>query len=493
MTPEVWAEIRRLYFIEKLSKRRIARTMRVDKKTVGRAINMEEYRPKKVLGRPSKLDVYKKDIAELLEEYKDISGERIYEELKKKGYTGKLSILRDYLRKVRAPQKEAYLRIETLAAESAQVDWANCGSIKIGEHTRKLSCFVMVLSYSRFMYLEFTLSQRIEDFMRCHVNAFRYFGGVPRKILYDNLSSVVLVRFGREIRFNPRFEAFSGYYLFKPVLCNPGMPHEKGRVENMIKYIKNNFMAGRVFKSFPDLKSQSIDWRDQVANVRIHGTTHKRPVDLYQLEKEKLMELPPKDYDTSIAIPIRATKDCRVKFDANTYSVPFQYASKTVTLKATSYKVEIYDDIKLIATHQRSYEKYLAIEDPKHYQDLLAMKKKARRYKMRDKFLFLGEGCEAYLSGMVNSELNLSHHLEKILEMVDTYGKTEVLGAINHALKYGAFGCDYIKNIILQQRAKRGQKIINPISIVGNSEFADASVEERDLNLYDNLFEEEED
>lgn len=493
MTPEVWAEIRRLYFIEKLSKRRIARTMRLDKKTIRRAINMEEYKPKRVLGRSSKIDAYKKDIAELLEEYDGISGERVYEELKKKGYTGKITILRDYLRKVKDPRKEAYLRVETLPAESSQVDWANCGSIKIGEHTRKLSCFVMVLSYSRLMYLEFTLSQRIEDFMRCHVNAFRYFGGIPRKILYDNLSSVVLVRFGREIKFNPRFEAFSGYYLFKPVLCNPGMPHEKGRVENMIKYIKNNFMVGRVFKSFPDLKSQSLDWREQVANVRIHGTTHKRPVDLYELEKEKLMELPPKDYDTSMVIPIKATKDCRVKFDANTYSVPFQYASKPVTLKATSYKVEIYDDIKLIATHQRSYEKYLAIEDPKHYKDLLAMKKKARRYKMRDKFASLGEGCEAYLSGMVNSELNLSHHIDKILEMVDTYGKTEVLGAINHALKYGAFGYDYIKNIILQERAKKGQKIINPISIVGNNEFADASVEERDLNLYDNLFEEQED
>jgi deoxyadenosine/deoxycytidine kinase len=173
--------------------------------------------------------------------------------------------------------------------------------------------------------------------------------------------------------------------------------------------------------------------------------------------------------------------------------VPFQYASKAVTLKATSYKVEIYDDTKLIASHQRAYEKYLAIEDPKHYQDLLAMKKKARRYKIRDKFISLGEGCETYLNGMVNSELNLSHHLEKILEMVDTYGKTEVLGAINHALKYSAFGYDYIKNIILQQRAKKGQKIINPISIIGNSEFAEASVEERDLNLYDHLFEEKED
>lgn len=495
MDAQTWAEIRRLYFVEGLSKRRIAKMMRVDRKTVSRAIRMDEYKAKRVSSavRPSKLDPYKKDIAELIERYKDISGQRVYEEIKKKGYTGEISILRDYLRRIRDSRKEAYLRVETLPAEQAQVDWASCGSIKIGEHTRKLSCFVMVLSYSRMMYLEFTLSQRFEDFMRCHVNAFKYFGGVPSKILYDNLASVVLVRFGREIRFNPRFEAFSGYYLFKPVLCNPGMAHEKGRVENLIKYVKRNFMVGRVFRSFSDLKLQSMDWRDKVANVRIHGTTHKRPVDLYELEKEKLMKLPDKDYDTSIVIALKSTKDYRVKFDTNTYSVPFQYASKALTLKATPHKVEIYSDTKLIASHHRSYEKYLPIEDPKHYEGLLAMKKRAKRYKARDTFLGLGEGAEAYLCGMVASELNLSHHIEKILEMVDVYDKTEVLSAINHALKYGAFGYDYIKNIILQQRAKRGRKkIINPISIVGSEEFANASVEERDLDLYDNLFVDEE-
>lgn len=496
MNAQTWAEIRRLYFVEGLSKRRIAKIVKMDKKTISRAIKMGEYTTKRVsLGtRFSKLDPYKKDVAELMEKYKHISGQRVYEEIKKKGYAGKISILRDYLGKIRDKDKEAYLRIETLPGEQAQVDWADCGSIKIGEHTRKLSCFVMVLSYSRLMYLEFTLSQRLEDFMRCHVNAFRFFQGIPKKILYDNLKSVVLVRFGREIRFNPRFEVFSGWYLFKAIVCNPGMGHEKGRVESGIKYVKRNFMVGRVFKSFLDLKAQSIDWRDTRANVRIHGTTHKRPVDLYALEKGKLIKLPDKDYDTSIAIGLKSTKDCRVKFDTNAYSVPFQYASKPLTLKATPDIVKIYSNAKLIASHHRSYEKYLAIEDPKHYEGLLAMKKKARRYKIRDTFLGLGEGCEPYLRGMVASELNLSHHIEKILEMVDVYGKTEILGAINHALKYEAFGCDYIKNIILQQRAKRKQtKIINPISIIGSNEFANASVEERDLDTYDNLFVEEED
>ena len=495
MNAQDWAEIRRLYFIEGLSKRKIAGIVRMDKKTVRRALNMNEYTPKRVSckRRPSKLDSYKKDIAELVEKYPSISGMRLYEEIRKRGYTGKITILRDYLLSVRDKKKEAYIRVETSPGEQAQVDWADCGSIRIGEYLRKLSCFVMVLCYSRLMYIEFTLSQRLECFMRCHINAFKFFCGVPKNILYDNLKSVVLARFGREIRLNPGFEAFSGYYLFKPVICNPYSGHEKGRVENGVKYVRGNFLNGRIFKSYFDLKLQAAGWQQDTANVRLHGTTRKRPVDLYAFEKDKLTPLAANDYDTSVVIALKSTKDCRVKFDANTYSVPYQYAVRGLTLKADGDTVRIYNDTTLIAEHRRSYEKYLSIEDPGHYEGLLAMKKNARRYKVRDMFLILGRDCEAYLAGMVTSELNISHHIEKILEMADIYGKTEVLGAINHALRHGAFGSSYIKNIILQKRAKRHEKgVINPISIKGSDEFAGMSVEERDLNLYDNLFDEEE-
>lgn len=495
MNAQTWAEIRRLYFIEGLSKRKIANMVRMDKKTVRRAINMSEYTPRRIpqKNRPSKLDSYKKDISELIEKYPSISGSRVYEEIKKKGYEGGITILRDYLLSIQDKKKEAYIRVETSPGEQAQADWADCGSIRIGEYVRKLSCFVMVLSYSRLMYIEFTLSQRLESFMRCHINAFRFFGGVPKKILYDNLKSVVLARFGREIRLNPRFEAFSGYYLFKPVICNPYSGHEKGRVENGVKYVRGNFLNGRIFISYSDLNAQAADWQRDTANIRLHGTTRKRPVDLYILEKDKLTSLPANDYDTSVVIALKSTKDCRVKFDTNTYSVPFQYAVRQLTLKADNDMVKIYNNTTLIAEHRRSYEKYLSIEDPAHYEGLLAMKKKARIYKVRDTFLSLGVDCEAYLAGMVRSELNISHHIEKILEMADIYGKTEVLGAINHALKHGAFGASYIKNIILQKRAARGEKgIINPISIKESDEFAGISVEERDLNLYDNLFDEEE-
>lgn len=489
MKPEIWAEVRRLYLVDKMSKRRIAEVMRLDRKTVRRAIAMETWSAKPGNVRLSKLEPYTQEITEILKQYPEISGVRIHEELKKKGYGGGISILRDYVRTIRLSQKEAYMRVETQPGEQAQADWADCGTMKIGEHTRKLSCFVIVLSYSRLMYAQFTLSQRLEDFMRCQVNAFKFFRGIPQKILYDNLKSVVLVRFGREIRFNPRFEAFGGHYLFQAIPCNLGRGNEKGRVESGIKYLRINFLAGRTFISFADIQAQLATWLADTANVRNHGTTKKRPVDMYPLEQDKLLKLPEKDYDTDITLGVKSTKDCRVRFDANTYSVPHEHATQSLCLRAGPDMIRIYRDEKLLAEHRRSYEKYQVIEDPKHYAGLLAIKKKARQHKVRDMFVSLGEGCESYLTGLVAAELNISRQIEKILDLVDIYGKTEVLGAINHALRYNAYGHDYIMNIILQQRRKRSQTgIINPIAVTGYEEFTHLTVEERDLNLYDTLF-----
>ena len=496
MTAEIWAEIRRYYYVEGLSKRKIARRMKICPKTVDRAIKMEQYCPKKTRThkKGTKLDGYKQDIAELLEEFKDITGTRILEEIKKRGYTGSKSILHEYLGKIRKTKKTAYLRLTTLPGEQAQVDWADCGTIKIGEHSRRLSCFVMVLSYSRMIYLEFTLHMRIEDFLRCHVNAFRFFGGASRKILYDNLRSVVLARCGRDIRFNPKFEAFRGHYMFEAIACNVRAAHEKGRVERSIGYIRQSFLNGRHFKSYTDLKYQSIEWRNNIANVRIHGTTYKKPVELYPLDKKELLSLPENDYDTDIIESVKSTRDCYIKFDTNSYLLPCGYADRQgLILRASPDKVSIYDDAALIAYHQRSYEKHIDIKNPQYEKELLRQKKKARTSKRRDHFSILGEGCPQYLKGMISTELNLSHHIEKIFQLIDIYGKTEILGAINHALKYNAFGWDYIKNIILQKRAKRGDTAaINSISIMGNEEFAKTTVEERDLKLYDNLFTEEE-
>ena len=138
-----------------------------------------------------------------------------------------------------------------MPGEQCQVDWANCGTVPVGNAVRKLSAFVMVLSYSRMMYAELTLSQSLEDFLQAHLRAFRFFGGVPEKALYDNLKSVCLARLGADIRFNPRFLEFSGHCLFEPVLCRPGHGNEKGKVERGIRYLRTSFLDGRQTTDWP--------------------------------------------------------------------------------------------------------------------------------------------------------------------------------------------------------------------------------------------------
>lgn len=321
-----------------------------------RALSNQSSPQYKAKPRGSKLERYKGQVKELIQEYPRLSAVRVFEEIGKAGYKGSLTLIRNYLRRIRPPKKEAYLRIETLPGVEAQVDWADCGKVMVEGVWRKVSCFVMVLSYSRLLYLEWTLSQKIEDFISCHINAFRFFGGVPQRILYDNLKAVVLSRVDNKIQFNPKFLVFSGHFLFGIKLARLYRATDKGKVESGIKYVKGNFLAGRDFKDFYDLKNQSIDWRDSTANVRCHGTTREKPIDRFKEEKDKLMPLPEKPYPVAIVLPCKSSTDCRIKFDSNIYSVPARYADKVLTLKATSSEVFIYNKTKLVATHKKLWQ-----------------------------------------------------------------------------------------------------------------------------------------
>ena len=498
MTPEIWAEIRRLSKIEQLGISEIARRVMLDRKTVRAALRSETGPPvrQNLATRPSRLDPYKPFIGKRLKEFPRISAVRLLRELKPLGYPGAVTVLKDYLATLRPRVQEAFFRIETQPGEQAQVDWANCGTLRFGNTWRKLSVFVMVLGYSRMMYAEFSLSQCLEDFLAAHWRAFHFFGGIPKKCLYDNLRSVVLSRVGTDIRFNPRFMEFAGVCLFEPVLCRPAHGNEKGKVENGIKYLQGSFLDGRDRNvPWPLWSADLGTWLSQVANVRIHGTTRARPSDRFELERPLLQGLPAHEPDTSIVRSVQAASQCLVKFDGNRYSVPFQWVGKALTLKATRTEVQVFAGAQRLALHGRSFERGLVIENPAHYQGLLATKKAARAAKITDQFLALAHpsqearaALDAYLRGLSHGELHAFHHLQKILEMAALYGRTEILQAITQALQFKAFGSSYLENIVTQQRAQRGLKDVSPIMIPAKPDWTRETIEEQDLGLYDDLF-----
>jgi len=486
MKIETWAAIRHLFHIEKLPKKAIARKLGLDPKTVRKALKRETFSPTVFQPRTSKLDPYKEKIGDLLTHHAGLSAVRIHEEIQKLGYPGGITILKDYLATVRTPSK-IFLSIRTTPAEEAQADWAYVGTVA----SQRVYCFLMVLSFSGMLYLQFFPSQTLEHFMTGHLRAFHFFQGVPKKVRYDNLRSVVLQRFGSAIQFNPRFLAFAAHYLFDPSPCNVKSPHEKGRVERIIRYVKTNFLAGRTFLSLTDLNFQATTWRDKVANRRIHGTTGKRPLDLFtQQEQSLLTPLHKTDYDTRLTLAVKSTSQSLVKFETNRYSVPFAYVSRMLTLKADDQRVSLYDKEKLIAQHQRSQQKYQLIEDPRHYKGLLSSKPHGAYFKYRDALLALGETAHRYIELLTKTELHLPHQIKKIVQLVDLYGKAEVLAAMEHALPYNALGHEYLRNIILANRRKRAttQPLGSPSSKINPDLIRSTWVEERDPKLYDTHF-----
>ncbi len=483
MNLETWAYLRHLYLVEKLPKKVIARKLNLTPKTVRRALKKETFTsPAKV--RLSKLGDFKAKIDEIQKAYPGISAIRIQEEIKKSGYSGSISILRDYLKMLR-PKSKSFLIIQTAPGEEAQVDWAYAGTL---DNKQKIYCFVMVLSFSGLLYLEFFPSQSLENFMSGHLSAFHFFQGVPKKIRYDNLKSVVLSRLGSAIQFNPRFIDFARHYLFDPSVCSPKSPHEKGRVERAIRYIKGNFLAGRSFGSLTDINQNARLWLDQVANGRIHGTSKKKPIDLFSGQEQSLLiPLPQQDYDCRLPLAVKSTSQSLVTFETNRYSVPHPYASRMLTLKANVQEVFIYDQDQLIARHKRSFQKHQLIEDRKHYQGLLASRPKAHYFKHRDLLLTLGPSAHAYLKALTQTELNLPHQLKKIVSLIDLFGKNEVLAAMEQALPFNALGHDYLKNIILTQRRKKAlpPNPGSPTSKINPELVRSTFVEERDLLIYD--------
>jgi transposase len=492
MDLETWAYIRHLSRAQKLPIAVIARKLGLDRKTVRKAVLQKSMMDKTRKTRASLLDPFRDDIRHLLDQYPDLSAVRILEEIRNKGYQGKITILRDYLKKLRASGKEPYFKLSVPAGLQAQVDWGYCGQVRMGTTNLPLYCFALVLSYSRALHLEFTVTMSQETFLEAHVRGFHYFQGCPKEILYDNLSSVVLSRVGSNVRFNPRFLDFAGYFGFQPRVCNVRKPREKGRVEMSIKYIKQNFLAGRTFSSLEDVRHQSSVWRDTIANRRIHRSTRQRPIDLLHIERTTLLTLPESAYDTSLKQTLICPAHAFVTFQTNEYSVPFSCVGKTLLFKADMQYIRIFQNMTLVAEHRRCYDRHQRIENRDHRKELLSQRSRATFSKAYEELCAYSSECKAYLEGLNGCEGNMKNQVRRIFNLSRIYGKTELRQAIIQALAYDAYGADYIENIIVNNRRKRHTNHQpGPIVITSRPELASLTVVPHDMRSYETNKEEE--
>ena len=461
----------------------IARELSLDKRTVYKWLAEERFRQRNASRRSSKLDPFKNDIRRMLESH-PYSAMQILQRIREQGFDGGYTIVKDYVRTIRPRRTPAYLTLSFAPGECAQVDWGSYGSVPVGSTRRRLSFFVMVLCYSRMMYLEFTVSQTMEHFLSCHQNAFRFFNGVPAKVMVDNLKSAVLKRaLGQAPVFNPRYVDFAGHYGFEIIPCNVGKGNEKGRVENAVGYVKKNFLSGLAIPDFNALNPEARTWLDTIANIRIHGTTREKPADMLAKERPFLQALPPHPFDCANINTARASSQFRVVLDTNRYSVPARFAGAPVTVKAYPDRICIYHQGDMIARHVRSYDRHQDLEDPDHPRELLAQRKKARDQKLFIRFLSISNTAEAYYRQLEQRRMNPAHHVRKIVALAEIYPVPDVARAMEDAFTYQAFSSEYIANL-LEQR-KRFTPRPGALHLTRREDLLDIDIEKPNLNLYE--------
>ncbi len=481
---ETFCQIKDYHQRQGLNVAQIAQALELHRHTVTKWLAEPHYRARRSAPRRSKLDPYKGDIVRWLETH-PYSTVQIFQRLREQGYEGGYSIVKAYVHQLRPRRQPAYLKLAFAPGECAQVDWGCYGSVAIGSTRRQLSFFVMVLCYSRLMYLEFTLAQTMEHFLRCHENAFRAFGGGVQQVMVDNLKSAVLQRpRGEPPVFHPRYLELAHHYGFTIRACGVGKGNEKGRVESGVGYVKKNFLNGLAISDLSGLNLAAQQWLQTVANVRVHGETHQRPVDRFQQEKPHLLSLPEPPFDSALIKTVRASNQFRVSFDSNRYSVPAEYASRRVLLKAYPDRLCLYVDGQLIARHRRCYARYQDIEDPDHPRALLAQRRNAREQKILARFLTLGPAAEPYYHRLAERRLNARHHVHKIVALSEIYGREAVVRALQDALSFEAFSSEYIANL-LEQRARHQPQEPTPLHVPRAGDLLELDVPEPDLSLYD--------
>ena len=487
-----WAEIRRLHEVEGLSQRGIARRLGCDRTTVRKALAMprppdETTRAK----RSSILDPHKKKIDALVTQFPELSAVRIWEEIRKgpDGYSGSVITVRRYVRKIRPARGRVYQEVHYDPGQAMQVDWGECGRIKVENTSRKVSVLVAVLCYSRLCYIEFTLSQRKAEFYRAVVHALEFFQASPRRIIFDNLRAAVVNGSGRNACLHPEFLALCGHFCLEPIACARRDPESKGIVEAGVRYVKYNALQGRAeeLTTWPDYQELAVRWRDEVANLRLHQATGQRPIDRFEQERSCLRALPPLPFDTDEIVATLVNSHARVRFDGNRYSVPPDYVGKPVTIRAGAESLRVIHEGREIARHQRSYARGQRICQTEHKLQALQRRRRNRGHHLEETFDALGEVAREFHLKLQTRPVKTTLHLRRLLNLVRLYGRSEVLAAITRAHQYQTYDAAYVQTILLQERRRRELPSPTPLCPKRQELIDEIDFEDPDPAAYDRL------
>jgi transposase len=471
------------------SGRTIARQLRVHPETVARVLAQAGLPRIGAPQRPSKIDPYLPFIREMLAKFPTLTASRLHAMVCERGYRGGPSRFRAVIACHRPrPPAEAYLRLRTLPGEQAQCDWAHFGHLVIGRARRPLMAFVLVLSFSRQIFLRFFLDARTENFLRGHLGAFAAWNGIPRVILYDNLRSAVLERHGDAIRFNPALLDFAGHYRYEPRPVAVARGNEKGRVERAIRFVRDAFFAARTFTDIDDLNAQADAWcRGQAADRRCPEDHTHSVAEVFAEEVPRLLPLPDDPYPVVERVAVKAAKTPYVRFDLNDYSVPHSYVWRPLTVLADTDRLRIVDGQAIVASHPRSFDKGQQIEEPAQIQALVAWRRQARRHRATDRLAQAAPASRTLLVRAAESGANLGSITASLVQLLERYGASQLDAAIIEALERGVPHPNAVRLALERRRDDRQQAPPVALTLPAHVLARDKAVRAHSLEIYDQL------
>ncbi|MCW7072265.1 MAG: IS21 family transposase [Methanophagales archaeon] len=453
------AKILRFHFVEKWRVGTIARQLGIHHGTVDRVLSQAGLPKAQRPRRPSLVDDYLPFLLETLERYPTLTASRLYAMARERGYAGGPDHFRHLVAHYRPrPPSEAFQRLKTLPGEQGQVDWGHFGKLTIGRAQRPLMAFVMVLSYSRRIFLRFYLDARMANFLRGHEAAFAEWNGQPRVLLYDNLKSAVLERQGQAIRFHPTLLAFAAHYRFEPRPVAVARGNEKGRVERAIRTVRDNFWPARRWDDLEDLNNQARDWCNGWALER--PCPEDRSISVrraFAQEQPQLLALPDDPYPTEEWETVSIGKTPYARFDGNDYSLPHTHVRRSLDILATPDEVRILEGSTVLARHPRSYDKGQQIEDPDHIEALTRIKRQARRHRGQDRLIRAVPACRTLLTRAARRGDNLGSITATLLCLLDDYGSRELEAAVGESLRRGVPHPNGVRLELERRREARDQ------------------------------------
>jgi transposase len=448
------AEIRRLHYAEHWPVGTLASQLGVHPDAVKRVLGLLEPRAPGP-PRPKLVDQFRPFVDQILAKYPRLRSTRLHDMLVARGFKGSVRTLRNFVADVRPrPAREAYLRMDPLIGEQAQVDWAHVGDVDVRGGRRKLWLFVMVLSWSRALWGEFVFDLTVYSLLRSMLRGALHFGGNCRQWLFDNPKTIALGRVGDAVRFHPLLLDFAGKMYVQPRVCAVRKANQKGRVERAIRYSRDRFLAGREITTVEQGNREFAEFISGIALDRPHPTIPNRTVrDCFEEEQHRLLALPQMLPETDLVTPTRVDKTAFVRFDVNSYSVPPRYVLETLTVAADDRCLRVLDATgAIVARHARSWGRRQTIELPEHRQAILEQKRGAREHRGRDRLRAAVPEIDRLFDRWLEMGCNVGSMTSRTLVLLDLYGRDLFAAAVADVLARGTWDIGAISQLCEQRR-----------------------------------------